>query len=367
MNHKQKLGYMALGAGILTFLIPLFVVCLIGCSETPEEVIVKEDPLPPLPPEVIAHLDQAVPEKSLERQSEDFGQGVRGEWLYHIRGKETPYTGWVKTANSLYYMEAGKKHGLFYKWNGDQKKSEGAYKENWKDGLWTEWYSNGRKRFEGAYRKPPNNTIDIYRSGSLGPSDSLGAWAWDRENREHIRVGVWTFWYENGNKAATGGYRDGGGLINVKDGLWTYWYENGNKKSVGELDAKDTQAVFNAGYGVDMGSFDKNVDPYETPLTAKKNVWTFWYEEGTKESQGLFLPSWGRYKKNSLWTYWYKNGQKAREGKYRLNEKDGPWTYWYPNGQKKQEGAFNLDKQVGRWTFWDEDGQITLVRDFGGD
>ena len=37
--------------------------------------------------------------------------------------------------------------------------------------------------------------------------------------------GLWTEWYENGQKDLEGTYKDG-----KKDGLWISWYENGQKE-----------------------------------------------------------------------------------------------------------------------------------------
>ena len=39
-----------------------------------------------------------------------------------------------------------------------------------------------------------------------------------------FREGVWTYWYEDGQKRLEGAYRTG-----QKDSLWTYWYDNGAK------------------------------------------------------------------------------------------------------------------------------------------
>ncbi len=36
------------------------------------------------------------------------------------------------------------------------------------------------------------------------------------------REGIWTYWYENGKKRLEGLYKQG-----QKDSLWTFWYENG--------------------------------------------------------------------------------------------------------------------------------------------
>ena len=58
-----------------------------------------------------------------------------------------------------------------------------------KDGLYTEWYENGNKKLEYTYND--------------GKMDGLR-----------------TFWYEDGQKRWLSSYKDG-----ERDGLWTWWWE----------------------------------------------------------------------------------------------------------------------------------------------
>ena len=48
--------------------------------------------------------------------------------------------------------------------------------------------------------------------------------------------GLWTSWYENGRKKIKGINKDG-----RRDGLWTWWYENGQKKE--EVTFKDGEMI----------------------------------------------------------------------------------------------------------------------------
>ena len=52
------------------------------------------------------------------------------------------------------------------------------------------------------------------------------------ESKDGLRQGVWTFFHENGKKAAEGGYDRG-----LKHGKWIFWYDNGNKTAEGEFAA----------------------------------------------------------------------------------------------------------------------------------
>ena len=71
-----------------------------------------------------------------------------------------------------------------------------------KDGLWTEWYQNGQKSFEIIYKKGI-----YYELNSDKPYSGEVIVYYD---------------YENEDKYFEGNYKDG-----KEDGLWTYWYRNG--------------------------------------------------------------------------------------------------------------------------------------------
>ena len=66
-----------------------------------------------------------------------------------------------------------------------------------RDGLYTNWYENGQKRDELTYKD--------------GKFD-----------------GLYTNWYENGQKRFELTYKDG-----IHNGLLTWWYDNGQKESEG--------------------------------------------------------------------------------------------------------------------------------------
>ncbi len=45
-----------------------------------------------------------------------------------------------------------------------------------------------------------------------------------------LRQGQWTFFHDNGKKAAQGEYKDG-----LKNGKWNFWYDNGKKTAEGSF------------------------------------------------------------------------------------------------------------------------------------
>jgi antitoxin component YwqK of YwqJK toxin-antitoxin module len=79
------------------------------------------------------------------------------------------------------------------------------------------------------------------------------------------------------------------------------------------------------------------------------------YDHGQKKSEGYLLDD---GTKVGLWTFWYENGQKESEGSYKNWEKEGIWTFWYENGQKRSEGSAKNRKKEGLWTYWHEKGDL---------
>ena len=165
-----------------------------------------------------------------------------------------------------------------------QKKEEGTVTgknpSNWytRNGLWTSWYENGQKRYERTYKD--------------GKKDGISTW-----------------WYENGQKEREATYKDG-----ERDGLWTRWYENGQK---------DYESTWKDG--------------------KKDGLYTAWYSNGQKSEEGTYKA--GKRVGKSV-TYWYKTGKKKYEGTYKNGKKDGLWTERYKNGRKKEEKTYKDGKFV---------------------
>ena len=111
-----------------------------------------------------------------------------------------------------------------------------------------------------------------------------------------------------------------------KDGLYTEWYENGNKKLE---------------YTYNDGKMD--------------GLRTFWYEDGQKR----WLSSYKDGERDGLWTEWYQNGKKRCVGSYKDGERDGLWTWWWEwtGDEKKFEKTYKDGKLISEKE-WNEDGSV---------
>ncbi len=96
----------------------------------------------------------------------------------------------------------GMRHGPQRSWfdHGERKtpRSTGQYKDGRKEGKWTWWYRNGKRRSVGAYEGDQ-------------------------------RTGAWTIWYDNGQKNEAGRFAK-----DVPEGQWSTWHDNGKLASKGK-------------------------------------------------------------------------------------------------------------------------------------
>ncbi len=159
-----------------------------------------------------------------------------GEELRFAPNQEKPYTGWVKSDSldvmddisdefddidtaitydyegdmELVQYQHGKVHGLYMSWRESSQQNciRGTVVKGVPDGLWTGWYENGQKGFEGTCG-----------NGLLN--------------------GKWTVWYENSQKSVKGTFLNG-----KMNGFWTGWHENGQKAGEGTfLNGKENGLV----------------------------------------------------------------------------------------------------------------------------
>ncbi|MFL2480368.1 MAG: PDZ domain-containing protein [Verrucomicrobiales bacterium] len=336
-------------------------------------------------PILFSRTDKFVPKIRPKLEGVNYEKLEEREGIYYLKDSDTPYTGYAYEGEGRHKdkegnFKDGKMDGLYEEWydNGKRevwykdghKEEEINYKNGKMDGLWVEWYENGQKAEEGNYKDGEKN-------------------------------GLWTEWYENGQKAEEGNYKDG-----EKNGLWTEWYENGQKKTEGNY--KNGKPVFFKG---SSRWWDKNgnltdivgnilelktkpegvnydelvieredlgriayLKGSDTPYTGKfyslypsgqkeaegnlkdgkpDGVSVGWNKNGQKKGEG----NWKDGKPDGLFVRWHEDGQKKSEVNYKNGKKDGLYVEWHENGQKEEEGNYKDGKREGLYVGWYEDGQ----------
>ena len=150
-------------------LISLWTLALAGCEATDLEEL--------------PNLDDAAVLAEVLSKSVDYGKlepkRLEGYLVLCVPGSEDAYSGWVKETSAK-----------------GKLKSLGKLKSGKKQGRWTSWHENGKKKSEIQY---------------VGD----------------VMDGSFKEWHANGKKKAVGKTKDG-----EMDGRWVGWYENGTKAGV---------------------------------------------------------------------------------------------------------------------------------------
>ena len=120
------------------------------------------------------------------------------------------------------YYDRGKKNGKFEQWYDDGKKRHreliATFVNDQYDGVYKEWYENGRKSIVGTYKNGKEQ-------GVYTEWHENGKKALQTKYINGIPDGRYREWHENGKKRIRITFRDG-----KENGVWTQWYENGKKE-----------------------------------------------------------------------------------------------------------------------------------------
>lgn len=82
---------------------------------------------------------------------------------------------------------------------------------------------------------------------------------------------------------------------------------------------------------------------------------TYYFPEKKKYIEGEYN---NKTQRQGVWTSWYENGQKNSQGTYENGVLEGIYTVWHPNGQVYYSGKYLHGKQIGKWVFYDSLGTI---------
>ena len=237
------------------------------------------------------------------------------------RGGEFYYTGYtplgIKESEGLYDVEGGKKgEWKFYHPTG-YLTSEGNFKDNLTQGLYTGFYPDGTKEWEGNY-------VDDLLSG------------------------YYVTYHRNGKIRSQGGYKDG-----VEQGEWHTYYLDGSLRAInfyhkGQLHGKQKEYTVDQNLAL-ISEFERG--------DLKSNQ--FYNRNGQVVQELKFKPA----PDTTLITKHY-NAEKYYEVSYKNGVKHGPATTYYFDGSVNNKGAFLNGVMHGTWEYFNEDGSPQMVLNY---
>ena len=222
-----------------------------------------------------------------------------------------------------------------------------------KQGIWREYYADGKIRSESYYkdgvlngqykeydREGGINVLLQYNKGLIvedtdtvgmdievvNKYDDNGRLIFSGTYKDSIPVGIHRNYDAGGNVISSllydeKGNRVGEGIINPdgsKESKWVYYYSDGSIKSA--------------------GNFVKNLE---------EGKWTFYSNGGIVEQEGIFRN--GKY--DDLWTWYHSDGSVKREEEYYNGVEEGSYTEYDTTGNIISQGAYFDGLREGEWSY----------------
>jgi len=83
---------------------------------------------------------------------------------------------------------------------------------------------------------------------------------------------------------------------------------------------------------------------------------TYFFPEEKKYIEGKYDE---QQRRDGVWTSWFENGNKNSQGKYVNGTLHGKYRVWHANGKLFYKGQYDMGRQVGVWEFYDSLGVKT--------
>lgn len=187
-----------------------------------------------------------------------------------------------------------------------------------RQGQWVDFYPNGQKRYEGAFKNDKCKGEFRYydEQGNLKATNTFDKTGDKALNKTYA---------PNGRVVATGYY-----VNQKKEGEWRYF-----DKESGQLLLSEDNV------GGKVNGWSRLYNPKNGKLAEETQ-----YVNGIPE---------GVCKKYS------DTGVLLMEGQYHNGMLEGPAKTYYPNTNVKEEGLYSKGEKVGEWKTYNEDGDLIVV------
>jgi antitoxin component YwqK of YwqJK toxin-antitoxin module len=183
-----------------------------------------------------------------------------------------------------------------------------------KEGLWKEYYPDGKLKATGVYNKDE-------------------------------REGVWKFYYPSGQLEQVGAYLNG-----EPDSVWKWYHANGQL-----MREENFYNGLSDGLMTEYNADGKVIIQGDYIEGKREGKW--FYDEGDNRDEGEYVEG----MRNGLWESFYPDGSLSFEGKYIEDLPNGKHVWYWDNGKIKQEGNYVMGRKNGDWKKYDQEGFLAIV------
>jgi len=290
-------------------------------------------------------------------------KNVDGKKIGGLVSKEL-YVNDVKQGKAYYYKDGklqkiitykdGQKDGIAYKYNDTLITSVYKYNKDFlvftdkinrvdkngnKQGIWKEFYKNGKIKSKKTYKNNKLNGL-VVEYNELGKPVKTVKYKGDSLISDSVIVKLditeQKEFYENGNIKFIGSFKD-----SIPVGLHKFYSADGS--------------VIKAKYYTKQGIL-KSSGTVDT-LSRKQGNWLLYYPTGEIRAKGKYINN----MRTGKWIFYFKNKKTEQTGYYKRGYPVNEWIWYYPSGKIMQIENLTKGKRDGFFVELSENGD-TLNR-----
>lgn len=238
----------------------------------------------------------------------------------------------------------------------------------------TDYYPNGKVKVVGTYkdgipqgvRREYNEEGQVEKSYIFLNGRIIGEGIFTDAG---LKEGLWKEYYPDGKLKATGNY-----ISDRKNGSWKYFYNSGQLEQLGVYVNGKADSTWNWYYP--SGKLlrheifiDGLSDGMMTEYTEDGKIITQGdYIEGKEEGFWFYVVGNAREEgdyaegmRNGKWKSYYGDGSLSFEGKFVDDLPNGEHTWYWNNGKIKKQGKYSMGRKNGEWKKYDASGQPFII------
>ncbi len=175
-----------------------------------------------------------------------------------------------------------------------------------------------------------------------------------QNNQEGEEMGIWKYYYKNGQLGEIGEYKNG-----IEIGIWKSYYENGQLEEIGKYENGEQTGVWKSYYK--NGNLKKSQEYKNGDMTGEFKLY---FENGQLKIAGSYSAE--SELKAGEWKYYYENGQLKEVGNYTGditsydvdNNKTGEWKSYYENGNLREITLYDEGHKIGETKKFNDNGKF---------